>query len=58
MVIDATMRWNDGADWVGVKEKKELDQGRSPGAPHAEGQQDLRVCCLPCPSVSFLTGMI
>ena len=47
MVIYATVRLNVGADWVGVKGKKELDQGRSPGGPHAEGQQDLRVCCLP-----------
>ena len=30
----ATVRLNDGADWVGVERKKELDQGRSPGGPH------------------------
>ena len=41
---------------VGVEQKKELDQGRSPGGPHTGGQQDVRVCCLP--SVSFPTGMI
>ena len=45
MVIDATVRLNDGADWVGVKGKKNWTLGTL--GPHAEGQQDLRVCCLP-----------
>ena len=47
MVINTTVRLNDGADWVGIERKKELDQGRSPGGPHTGGRQDVRVCCLP-----------
>ena len=44
MIINITVGVND---WVGVERKKELDQGQIPGGPHAGGQQDVRVCCLP-----------
>ena len=39
MVINATVRLNDGADWLGVERKKELDQGRSLGDPILEGNR-------------------
>ena len=43
MIINATVRLNDGADWVGVERKKNWTEG----GPHIGGQQDVRVCCLP-----------
>ena len=39
MVIDATVRLNDGADWVGVKGKKNWTKDGALGDPMLEGNR-------------------
>ena len=51
MVIDATVRLNDGADWVGVKEKKNWTKDGALGDPMLKGNRSvlptLTECVLP-----------
>ena len=39
MVIDATVRLNDGADWVGVKGEKNWTKDRALGDPMLKGNR-------------------
>ena len=39
MVIDATVRLNDGADWVGVKGKKNWTKDGALGDPMLKGNR-------------------
>ena len=53
MVIDATVRLNDGADWVGVKGEKNWTKDRALGDPMLKGNRiesvlpTLTECVLP-----------
>ena len=39
MIINATVKLNDGADWVGVKRKRNWTKDRALGDPILEGNR-------------------